>query len=188
MIVAVNAPTFENSKFDVIVGKDVMKQFPSLVFDLSSGRVTVGRTNCDLRGMEKLNKEGKGGNASHTKTEGVFIEDYLFTESPQSVGKDNADSSTIRENTKGTDVDQTTKVCKMEEIEESSLGTNGEKSLKVQGQKEHQDVKKTRTQKKLEVWRAKKKALKVGTKEVRPKAMGQINPEAGGSKSPIGAC
>ena len=66
--------------------------------------------------MEKLNKEGKGGNASHMKTGGVLIEDYLFTKSPQSIGKDNADSGIIQVKTEENDADQKTKVCEMIEI------------------------------------------------------------------------
>ena len=41
VIVAVNAPTFANAKFDALVGKDIMKQLPALAFDLSAGIVSV---------------------------------------------------------------------------------------------------------------------------------------------------
>lgn len=44
-----NPPTFENAKFDALIGKDVMKQLLGLFFDLSSGIVSIGKTNVPQR-------------------------------------------------------------------------------------------------------------------------------------------
>ena len=41
VVLAVNAPTFANAKFDALIGKDIMKQLPALAFDLSAGIVSV---------------------------------------------------------------------------------------------------------------------------------------------------
>ena len=190
VVVAVNVPTFENAKFDALIGVDVMRQLPNLFLDMNSRIVSIGRTNFDLGTNKELNKEGKGGNASHTKIERVFIEDYLFTESSQKV---DADSSIIKE----TDSDQTIEAFEQRGNSDRSktaannLVRTGEE-LEDEKEKQLLCLMKTKIQsikKCVQLTRGQRRAkARYTKKEVRLKAMGQINPEAGGSKSPVGAC